>query len=908
MAIINLEKGSVRSNRKAYLVFWTIFLFIHINLIGQTPTANILEQRFSYSYIDKTIPEVLIEISQLAAFSISFDAGNFNEKRKSWTFQNKTLDYILSKTLKQSNVTYFLTEDAIILESIKVIQEKIFSGFIQDGDTGERLIAATIYHPVSKQGTITNAYGFFSISLPMGTVEVEVSYLGYENKVLSFQLDQDQTQVIELAPSVTFSPVEIVAAKLDSQQLSTYLSTSKRMSRATLEAVPALGGEPDIFRFLQSQAGITSGSEGLSGLHVRGGNVDQNLILMDGVPVFGPSHALGLFSIFNTSTIKTANLERSGFSARYGGNLSSVIDVRTLEGNVKKVKANIGLSSIATKALVEVPFGNGLGGIMIAGRRTHLDPIIKNQSAIIKSEFDEIGFNNFNFYDFNLKSNLKLNSKNRIYLSFYRGADSYYDWSEWEGDFILDDSTSLTYASNYLSIDWSNTIGSFRWNHLFGNKLFMNTTLTLSRFNYQNFSTYSADYLSDNGELEIYDDFSRFYSNILDYRAKVDFDYFLNSQHKLIWGASFLRRNFEPGSLSGEARIEQGSTENYEFEDLVPDANFGDLFSTNEIDVYVEDQIELGSQWTFNLGLRHSFFFEYFSMYHSLQPRIKIKYEVSPKHYFELSGSKMTQFLHLLSASGAGLPNDLWVPSTDVIGPQHAWEASLSTGIELNKKWKIHSSIYYKKMNGILTYAPDASLPTLQNNDPEFWEEEVEVGSGDAYGWENQLQRVGKNNRLEMNYTYSQSNRFFENLNDGFSFEYRYNRPHNFNLFYQYLINQNWKVQMTWTLKSGQPISLLTVPNYLSPLNTSSSIGAENLEGAINNYILPIYHRIDLEADFTFGKGKHRLVFGIYNLYNRDNPIFAYEISNNFDPEDNGIEFQPGLGLIPTLGYSWDIF
>jgi len=901
--LISLPNGNLRLS--LVLSFFLFFILKSTSVFSQTTTNPIFEKRLDYHCEQKTTAEILIELSQLLELSIGFDNESLDNKLRSYSFRNKSLSEILKSILIVQNQDFLFVDDGILLTKKKIIDQFIISGFIEDKSTGEALIAATIYNPDSGKGTVSNEFGYFSLKTTAGAVILEASYLGYEKVELPISVERNHSVRFSLEPSLSFEPVEVVETKVGLRKNTLPFSNELQMNSTTLKAVPALGGEPDLFRYLQQQPGITSGADGLGGLHVRGGNVDQNLIMLDGVPIFNPSHALGLFSIFNSSIVNSATMHRSGFSARFGGHLSSVLDVRSKEGNIKSFAASVDLSTMATKAMIELPFGNEKGGFLLAMRRTHLDPLIIRQSSKVKTRNGSTGNTNFNFYDINAKVNFKPGLKDRFFLSFYRGADDYNDFTAWESDFEIDDSTSQFYAQEEQYIDWSNTIGSLRWNHLYGDRLFSNVTGTISRFNYQNLNVYLSDILVDGNE-EFSDFYNRFYSSIVDFRLKTDFDFYLNSNHKIIWGAEYLNRNFEPGSLSGDARLIINPDEDYFFEDLIPDVDTINYFPTSEFNIYLEDQIKIGENWVVNLGLRNSFLFGTDYNFNSLQPRLKINYQPSNKIGLELGASRMTQFLHLVTASDAGLPNDLWVPSTANVLPQHAWEVSSSFGYQHSDKLRVSTSVYYKYLENVLAYSQEASLPTLMDNDPDFWEEQVEQGTGLAYGWETQVQYIHSNRQLAINYTLANSNRAFENLNNGFVFPSRYDRRHVLQINYSQRFKAQWELQLGWTYRSGQPISLIKVPYEFSPLSTPNGIETE-LVGDVNSFQLIDYHRLDGNLKWNSKNLKHQLTFGAYNIYNFKNPIYAYQVESEVTGDDDGIRSQLGLGIIPTIGYHWKI-
>ncbi len=897
-----MQKGKFKSsNSKIYVLFLLLnFVFNATPIVAQT--SSILQTKMDYQCSQMTTADILIELSQLAEVGIGFDNKTLDDQLRNYSFRHTSLSGILKAVLVVHGLDYRLEDNGIVLTKLKVNREFIISGFIEDKLSGEALIAATVYDKGSGRGAITNEFGFFSVKVNAGEVVLEASYLGYKRASVPVTVERNHSVRISLEASLSFEPIEVVDSNINKNSKLLPFSNQLQMNNKTLQTIPSLGGEPDLFSYIQQQPGVTSGANGLGGLHVRGGNVDQNLVMLDGVPIFNPSHALGLFSIFNSSIVNNATMHRSGFSARFGGNLSSVLDVRSKEGNIKNFAATLDLSTIATKAMVELPFGNEKGGFLLGMRRTHLDPLIQNLSTSSKFRNEKRGSANFNFYDINAKVNFKAGLNDRFYFSFYRGADSYNDLTIWDDEIIVSPISTQLFAEEDQYIDWSNTIGSLRWNHIYGDRLFSNVTTTWSRFNYQNFNSYISDL--DVGEEVVFNDFyNNFYSNIVDFRVKVDFDYYLNDNHKLIWGGEFLIRNYEPGSLAGDSRsINDPDELNSIFEDFI----FSEYFPTSEFSLYLEDEIKIRSNLKLHVGLRNSYLVGTDYNYNSLQPRLRINYQPTKRLALELGASRMTQFLHLVTSSDAGFPNDLWVPSTAAVLPQHAWEISTSFGYQFSDAFRLSTAWYYKSMQNLLAYGQEASLPTLMDIDPDFWEEQVEQGEGLSYGWESQLQITKKNSRLNINYTLAESNRSFNNINDGFTFPSRYDRRHVIQANYSYRFRKQWEYQAAWMYGSGQPVSLISVPNEFSPLSTPNALESE-LIGPVNGYLLPSYHRLDFSVKWFSANLKHTITFGAYNIYNLKHPIYAYQVASEVNSEDDGIRMQQGLGIIPTIGYHWKI-
>ena len=888
--------------------FLLLFFLFHQSPLWAQSNNDILNQRYDYSCSNLTISEILIELSALTETAIAFDGGFFKNNKKSFELNQATFRSILESVLDQTQISFKYEQGSIVL--FQRIKKFIISGYVEDKKTGERLVAATVHDQQSERGVITNDYGFFSLSLPEGKILLNISYLGYQPQRIPLDLKNNQFVKVALPPSLTFETVEVVDKKLIEQNGVKINERSNTINRKIISGTPTLAGEADLLNYLQTQTGVTTGTDGIGGLHVRGGGVDQNLILLDGVPIFNPSHGLGLFSIFNSATIKSATFIRSGFSARYGGHLSSVLDIKSKEGNVKAFHSALEISSIASKAEIEVPFKSEKGGLMIAARRSHLDPLIKTRSQTLRN-FEDIDYNqmgevNFNFYDLNTKMNYKLGKRDRLYLSFYNGGDQFSDQYQWN---FYDDGIDFPLEENnttFQYLNWGNTIGSLRWNHLYGDRLFSNTTFTISNFQYQSFN--SDDYRTEwpdiinNTNLT-----SSFYTRILDYRLKFDFDFYLNDQHKFIWGAALLRRNFQPASIIDDVTFRDSIPSIDVIDNYYDNYEFSEQFPVFEIDFYLEDEFKLNQRTKITAGIHQAIYYGYDATYFSFQPRLNFFWQFNPRWNFSWSASRMTQFLHLLTASNAGLPNDLWVPATDRIGGQNAWESSLSFGGQLSEHWQVNSEVYYKYMNNLLAYNTAQSLPGLTIKDPLLWEDEVAVGTGQAYGIETELQYRNTYCTLNVNYTFSRSLRKFSTINNGIEFPFRFDRPHNFHINYLLNLKNRWQFQTHWQYSSGQPITLLESDFFIAPFSTLPP-AETTIRSSINGYRMIPYHRLDMNVHYNFSKGKskHKISLGAYNVYNRLNPLFSYLVSADLLlPEEESLTEEPGLGIIPTIGYSW---
>ncbi|MEM7035936.1 MAG: TonB-dependent receptor plug domain-containing protein [Bacteroidota bacterium] len=755
-----------------------------------------------------------------------------------------------------------------------VAQKHTVSGYVTDAETGEKLIGARVFDPALKAGALTNAYGFYSITVAADTLRLSCSYLGYTNTATAFLLNRDTTVNMKLQPEgISVEAVEITAEEdiSESSQMS-----SINVPIETIKKIPSLMGEVDVIKALQLLPGVQSGSEGGTGLYVRGGGPDQNLILLDGVPVYNVSHLFGFFSLFPANAINNVNLIKGGFPARYGGRLSSVIDMSLKEGNSKEFHGEGGIGLLSANLTLEGPIVKDKTSFMISGRRTYFD-ILAAPFVAASSETDTRA--GYYFYDLVGKVNHKFSDRDRLYLSFYGGRDKMYlrdAYQETVGNTTYNSETSF-------GLGWGNLIGAVRWNHVFSPRLFGNLTATFSDYDF----SIDAEFLDEttvagNTNTERFG--LGYISGIRDWSAKLDFDFYANPRHLIRFGAYGTHHTFTPG-VSNVA-IQVGNFE--------VDTSFGaTVTNAIEMGLYVEDDWKISERHKMNVGLHASGFAVNGSFYRALQPRFSHRFLLDENWALKGSFASMYQYVHLLTNSTVGLPTDLWVPTTDRIRPQLALQGALGVtrsfhdaGLEFSVEG------YYKYMTGLIEYKEGAAF-LAENAD---WEDKVEQGDGWSYGAEFLLQRKrGKLNGW-VGYTLSWTNREFENLNGGRPFPYKFDRRHDISLVLTYNLNEKWDFGLTWVYGTGNattlPIATFTGagPSPLDQLGFNQPL--DYIESR-NGFRLRAYHRLDLginrhihhkrktkDADGNITEGDTRWSetwsIGVYNAYSRRNPFFLY--------------------------------
>ncbi|MGD1848264.1 MAG: TonB-dependent receptor domain-containing protein [Salibacteraceae bacterium] len=754
------------------------------------------------------------------------------------------------------------------------------SGYLQDESNGEMLIGATVYDLKSGKGTTTNVYGFFSLTLPEDSVRLRISYVGFETQVMEFYLNADRSLNVNLSGSVSLNEFEVVASEAERMEEKSEMSTIE-ISMDKVKALPVFMGERDIMKTIQLLPGVQSGSEASSGLYVRGGGPDQNLILLDGVPIYNASHLFGFFSVFNADALNSVKLIKGGFPARYGGRLSSVIDIRMKEGNMKEFHGEGSIGLISSKLTLEGPIVKDKTSFIVSGRRTYIDLLAQ---PLIRSQSQDGSTGGYYFYDVNAKLNHKFSDKSRLFASGYFGNDRFYSRlrDRW------DDGATEYESKEDGELKWGNVIGALRWNYLFSNKLFSNTTFTYSRYKFLvGFSEEETSTGQQNETESISFDYS---SGIEDYNGKIDFDYLPHPDHYVRFGVGHTYHTFTPGintfnsRNSGEAPIDTafGSSQQYSHESWL----------------YVEDDVKIGNRIKANFGLHGASFYTGNKFYFSLQPRFSGRYLLRDNMSIKASYARMTQFLHLLTNAGIGLPTDLWLPVTDRVPPQQSHQVALGVAYTHRKKYEISLEGYYKSMDNLIEYKDGASFFGSDSD----WQNKVEVGRGWSYGAEFLLEKkVGKTSGW-IGYTLSWTNRQFDNLNFGETFPYRYDRRHDIGIALTHKFNEKVDVGVVWVYGTGNAVSLgLERYNSLATFlgNDPSEWGGEveHIQER-NNYRMPSYHRLDLGVNLHKDTrwGQRTWSFGLYNVYSRQNPFYLYFAQNS-----NGSRELTQISLFPIL-------
>lgn len=760
----------------------------------------------------------------------------------------------------------------LFLSSSGVAQNNYtINGIVKDSLSGETLIGVTLKFTSNTQiGTSTNAYGFFSYKLNPGEYDLSVSYIGYKSINRKISINSDMRLDLSMFPDNILEEIVISAEKRNDNVVNAQMGITK-INIAEIRNVPVLFGERDILKTLQLLPGIKSAGEGNSGFYVRGGSTDQNLILLDEAPVYNASHLLGFFSTFNSDAIKDVSVFKGGMPAQYGGRLSSVLDIRMNDGNKKKYTAEGGIGLISSRLKLEGPLVKDKSSFMISGRRTYADAFLK------LSKDSSINKNTLYFYDLNAKANYQINDKNTIYLSGYFGRDE-------------------LGLSETFGFDWGNATATLRWNHLFSNRLFSNTSLIYSNYNYviQNF-------LEENN--------FKVNSSIRDLNLKQDFQLALNNRHNVRFGLDVIQHTIAPGNITASATSS------------VNEINI-EKRKGNEAATYISDEWELNDKVNIVYGLRASSFFlfgpgkfygfdkdgntnstksyssgQLVKGYFNLEPRVSASFQLDNISSIKGSYTRNSQNLHLMSNSTASSPTDLYIMSSDNVRPEIADQVALGYFRNFsNDKYEFATELYFKQMQQQIEYRSGTELRGNKNV-----EADLLFGDGRAFGIEFFLKkRFGKLNGW-IGYTLSKTERKFSDINEGKWFFAKQDRRHDLSLVGIYKAGERWTFSSTFVYNTGNAV---TFPAGKYQLNSKTVYYYSER----NADRMPDYHRLDVSATLE-GKPAKKLQsswsFGIYNLYNRKN---AYSIDFRDNPDNNAKTEAVRttlFGIIPSITWNF---
>lgn len=830
-----------------------------------------------------TLDKALIEISSRNDHALIFDPKMIPDIQVRMPSQKGNLKKNLNSILKGTSIEFIIKN-----QQIQLFQRRQIFGFIEDENSGERLISAMIFLPEENRFYVANDEGYFSFTSIADSLKVEISYVGYKSfKQILVLSEITEALSIKMHADLNLENILITDRVNDDLERS-YIEQDKgsEISIFKNQAISAVGGEPDIHQFLIRQAGVTTGADGIGGIHMRGGKQDQNLVLYDGVKLYNSSHALGIFSVFNSSILDQARIHKMGSAGRFSGRLSSVMDVRIKNPDLQKAHAHVQISSLASQFNIEGPIVKDKLSLLFSVRRTHFDPLISYFGRQYYDDIDQAAFTNYYFYDINLKSRWKINNEQNVFFTFYRGYDNYdLNLLEFEDEFDLNDNTR---------INWRNTMASLRWNSIISKKTFAN--LTLSAYNYSFNSSSEEGIFDEDDNYQFNDDlFNAFIDN---YQIRADFESIF-TKHHLKYGIGVEAKIHNPGDYYiSELDYYTDTIDQYVFD-------FPDYYNL-EANMYISDKV----RWRKRLILEATLYFtshitdDPFNVnlqdFHRIHGYGKLQYKLFDDWFIGTSLGRFLQFEHLVSLSDAGFPNDIWFPSTEGIKPEESYQLDLFS----NLKYKNHSfslSSFYKYQTGILFYNSETSLPSLFSRDNQFWDLEVEVGNANAYGFEFDYDyRLSEKYFFHAAYTYNHTEYLFNDINEGNAFPFSYAVPHTFVMGTNIKLHKKWFLSLDWFSHQGRPISEFKFDRLFSPLSLFEN-NAERI-GDFNALNLPNAYKLSLSLSTTWNWNSYsnHLLFGLQNVTNRRNVIYQYAIE-----EDEILvpQFQYGFPIMPNLLY-----
>ena len=809
-------------------------------------------------------------------------------------------------------------------------QNCTLSGYVLDAGSGEPIIGAAVIDKESSMGTVAGNSGNYSISLPAGSRTFVVSALGYAEYVLEADLVTNLVRDIRLQPSFdSISEAVVTASRTVSGSHSSQMSAIE-VPLAQIKAIPAIGGEVDVIKALQLLPGVQSGTEGSAGFYVRGGGADENLLLMDGVPLYNVSHLMGFFSVFNADAIKNVTLYKGSFPARFGGHLSSVVDIRMNDGNESEFHGNASIGLISSKFNMEGPIVTGRTTFNVSARRTYLDLLAKPVIAYANKEgyddrdnYEKYG-GGYDFYDLNAKITHRFRGGDRLSLSFYTGDD--------DAKVSMEDRASGKYSDNTVFNDntttdmgwqWGNMVASLRWNHALTPDIYMTAGASFTRYRSALAVSYGSDYITEYqaGQGEKTEEYLsvQYNSHIKDLAANVDFEWRPAPQHDVKFGAIYTEHAFKPGIISMRIKASDSGApgDNVDFGTTVGDKPM----NSHEAAAYIEDNWAPLAWFKANIGVHASLYNVSGRTYWSAEPRISARALITDKLSVKASYSEMSQYIHLLCNSSLALPSDLWVPVTKKVRPMRSRQAAAGVFYDLGPV-ELSVEGYYKTMDNVLEYKDGASYFGTSTG----WEDKVCCGRGWSYGVEFLAQKTTGKTTGWIGYTLSRTMRQFDKpgniINDGNPFPAKYDRRHDLGITVLHRFSKRFDLSATFVLSSGccGSLGLETYRAHEIDQYGKDTFDYYDWAGSVdhlpgrNNYRMPAYNRMDVGMNFYRQKKRGTSIWNlsIYNVYNRLNPFMVFPgTKDEFDPVKQEYTYTPVLKelsifpIIPSFSYTF---
>lgn len=868
-----------------------LLLTVSLFLQAQTPDMPI-----SIHLKQGSLKDFATQIEKASGYSFIYGEEVAFKHPVTLSLKKTPLKVVLQKAFAGQQISFEITKRHIILKKEKVQPAKrhfTLNGYVLDGISKETLIGANIYERENEMGTTTNPFGYFSITLPEGNTKLDFSYIGYATRQVSLHLCKDTLLTVQLQNDNQLEEVVILSDKPETGIQSSRMGASS-IPLAHIKNTPALLSEADVLKTIQLLPGVQGGISGTSGLYVRGGSPDQNLYLLDGVPLYNVDHTLGFLSVFTPEAVKKVDLYKGSFPARFGGRLSSVVDVRTNDGDMRHYHGSFTIGLLTSRMHFEGPIWKDRTSFIISARRSYFD-------LFLNPFLDDEAKGGYYLYDINAKLNHKFDDRNRLFLSFYNGKDQLmfknsYDYN----DFV---------EKEKQNIHWGSTLGNIRWNHVWNSRLFNNTTLSYNRFRFR---------INNDATRQKENFRSRYQSGIEDWGFISDFDYHPIPSHFIKFGGKYTYHTFRPEIQNTFIHTENGE----EKQDEIFTIAGHEAVRSHEASLYAEDDFNITERWKANIGAHFSLFQVQKHIYTSLEPRLSLSFSTRPDLILKASYTHMTQYVHLLSSSAISLPTDLWVPVTKNIRPMLSRQFSLGgyyTGI---RGWEFSIEGYYKALKNVLEYKDGSALSGNSAN----WEDKVEMGTGRNFGVEFMMEKKTGRTTGWISYTLAKADRKFapDGINGGKRFPYKYDRRHSVNITLNHQLTQRIDFSASWTFASGNTATLpkqqatIILPEgsslwsngYYMQIAPGNLIVTGNYSSSRNNYRLPASHQLNIGVNFR-KKTKHgeRIwnvsLFNAYNAMNPNHVYIDYKENKNTGVKTPVLKKLTLLPCLPSFSYTY---
>lgn len=847
-------------------LLWVLLMTLAaVTLHAQT---NILDEEIHLKNGYSGASDTLINIvSRQTGITISYSNKVYANQKLTISENKLTLLDVLDKIFSRFPVEYVIRGNKVIIAPEKARYYTV-KGYCKDALSSEVLIGANVYDTLLYIGQATNGYGFFCITLPEGRLGIRASYVGYKPTTIYMDLKQDTMMTIKLEPTLLIEDIDVMASESDMNRAKTGIV---ELTMEQVKSMPSLLGESDVIKALEWTPGVNGGEEGFGGMSVRGGSSDQNVVMLDDVPLYSPNHLAGLYSVFNSESVNSATLIKGGFPARYGGRLSSVLDVKMKEGNMQKFSGYVNIGLLASNATLEGPIIKDKMSFIVSARRTYFDLF---SSQIQRNKSQKYAFN---FYDIHAKLNYIISEKDRLYVGVFTGYDNLSYGYNYRDIYIEyhDKDTRKISINDSQKVRWGNVVASARWNHVFGSSLFSNTSVSYSRYRFRNTLT---NY-TDNDKVKF---LNGYYSGINDVGARIDFNWYTPFVPGVIrYGANMTYHGFYPGVSVYTTTVDRSDSTS-----IGTDKTKDKSIYRIESHIYFEDELTLGDL-SINAGIHSSILKRPMRRpYIRIEPRIMVGYELGKRVQLKAGYSDMTQFMQLMRMVSVASPADIWLPASTKLPTPHSWQVSTEASVHIGQQLYFSTEAYYKRYKNQQTYKSSLMMESFMEDN---WDDIYSRGDGYAKGLEFFLHR--KSGRLSgwIGYTLSKARSKFDDINEGLTMNADNDRTHSTSINLSFKINNRVDINTTWQYTTGSPT---TIPDSRFTVVDEKEAYSYPIEGVRNAYRLPNSHTLNIGANIKrpIGRTERVLSFGIYNVYAHKNPMFVYwKQTNTYASQDNSI-------------------